>query len=165
MSRILRASVSGYQREATPFPFSPFLTSAAPGAMIPPRCTRFRKSAWKALERLLFATFFNSLITDCLEIWNPRIRLMSHSTSSPSIVSHTAATSGSISHNVTLSTKFSATAVNPMIPPPANGSTNSRGRLSSDLTHSRKNGTNQVLPPGYRNGLRCGTPAVLTTFE
>ncbi len=38
---ILFLSVVGYQRDLSPFPFSPSLRIPAPGAKIPPRLTRF----------------------------------------------------------------------------------------------------------------------------
>ena len=52
-----------------------------------------------------------------------------------------------------------------MIPPPANGSKNSLGLEESDRSHVRAFGTSQVLPPGYRNGLRFGMEATLTIRE
>ena len=52
-----------------------------------------------------------------------------------------------------------------MIPPPTNGSTSNSGRKPKERHHFRAIGTSQVLPPGYRNGLRLGTDATLTIFR
>ena len=56
----------------------------------------------------------------------------------------------------------SITAVNDTIPPPAKGSTISGTGVGRERSHLLACGTSQVLPPGYRRGLRCGTVATLT---
>src|SRR5437867_9018027 len=43
--------VCAYQRDFTPLPFSPRFIRLAPGAIIPPRCTRFRTMVAKARSR------------------------------------------------------------------------------------------------------------------
>src|SRR5206468_11578080 len=74
----------------------------------------------------------------------------------------TAATLSSSSANRTCFANRSKAAVRLIIAPPANGSINRDGRTRLLCSHSRTYGTSHVLPPGYLNGLRCGTLATLT---
>ncbi len=54
---ILLWRVAGYQRDLRPLPPSPFLTSPAPGARMPPRFTRFLSIVLNALSRNVRSLF------------------------------------------------------------------------------------------------------------
>jgi len=121
--RSLFASVSGYQRELIPFPFSPYLRNPDPSARIPPWKVRFLRIVWKAFPLCVLGVFFISRITASLFRSKLRTRLASHSASPLTMDSHTAAISSSNSTITTFCTRFSKRAVRLIIPPPAKGST------------------------------------------
>src|SRR5438094_456946 len=56
--------VCAYQRDFTPLPFSPRFIRLAPGAIIPPRCTRFRTMVAKARSRSPLGSAAKTDLTD-----------------------------------------------------------------------------------------------------
>ena len=152
---------TGYAQVAT---FSPTLIRLAPGARIPPRLTRFFIIVRKALSNLVRGSESRVCRTRSSERSNDSIRFASCVApfGSSRIVCQTAARCSSNSTIVTRSASSSKATVRETMPPPANGSTNSDGRGVRLSSHWRILGTSHVLPPGYRNGLLCGTEATLT---
>ena len=140
--------------ESSPWPSSPSRISPAPLAITPPREVRFCRIHLKARRRRLFTVRARTLSTVFRLIRNEVISLASHSASPYNIVSQAAATLQSISANATWPTRFLWAAAKEIHAPPANGSNNILGLGCWDASHLQAVFTNQLLPPGYQNGLK-----------
>jgi hypothetical protein len=140
-----RARVCGYQRDPSPLSSSPRRRTPLRAAMTPPRLTRFRTSVRKALSSVLRGSLSRSSATVSARNWKPKTRADSAAASPPSIACHTAAMSSSTSTSRAFETSPSDMAASETLPPPANGSSRSDGRVVS--SHHRRRGTSHVLPP------------------
>src|SRR5437899_6912244 len=138
-------SVSGYQRDFSPLPASPFFNNPEPGAINPPWLIRLRRIVAQIRSRLLFGGRFKAANTAFREGLNLLIRLQSQSHSPFKMPSHTEATAGSRSVITTLFARSSFRAVRETIPPPAKGS----AKISTlRRSHLRIVGRSHVFPPG-----------------
>ena len=158
MASSLSESVFGYQRDRRPLPFSPSLMKEAPSARTPARLVRFNTRVRKPRSRTVPEASFCSFCRRSSVGSNSSTRFAKASPSC-SAACQNAATSRSSSIMIACSTSGSMTAVSDAIPPPAKGSMRILGFVV--FSHSRMCGTSQVLPPGYRSGLRCGTVETL----